>query len=50
MVLKRLKHHLATLFDNTNTVSKHEQGDLVSARCFRQTFTKSCQISLPNYK
>jgi len=38
-------HHLATLFNNTNTVRKPEQGDQIVHRVFCQPFTKSCQIT-----
>jgi len=37
-------HHLATLFDNTNAVSKPEQGDQIVHGGCCQTFTKSCDI------
>jgi len=36
-------HHLATLFDNTNAVSKPKKGDQIM-HVFCQTFTKSCQF------
>jgi len=40
------KNHLATLFDNTNAVSKPEQGDQIQIvhGAFCQTFTKFSQI------
>jgi len=38
-------HNLATLFDNTNVVSKPEQSDQIVCDVFCQTFTKSCQIT-----
>jgi len=37
-------HHQATLFDNTNAVSKPEHGDQIVHGVFCQTFTKSCQF------
>jgi len=49
-------HHLATLFDNTNVISKREQGEQFVHGAFCQTITKSClissntlQILLPKY-
>jgi len=42
---KRAKlHRLATVFDNTNAVSKPEGGQIVHS-VFCPTFTKSCQIT-----
>jgi len=38
-------HNLATLFDNTNTVSNPEQSDQIVRGVFWQTFAKSCQIT-----
>ena len=42
--------HLATLFDNTNVVSDYKKGDQIVRGVFRQTFTKSCQITNNNAK
>jgi len=38
-------HNLATLFDNTNVVSKPKQNDQIAQGVLCQTFTKSCQLT-----
>jgi len=38
-------YNMATLFDNTNAVSKSEQSDHIVQGVFCQTFMKSCQIT-----